>query len=153
MDHELAKSLRTYCAAHSKLAILEIEETNSLRVTIARRFGFELEQIWWWEHVPREHVCVSYTNQDGLDFLASTLSATTDPLLLFVTDDNPAPWMCISGDGNSLIEMLREQRFFEYFIVNRDLGWVLFDTHQNAMMLVGDGLTIAPPRQSVETPR
>lgn len=65
----------------------------------------------------------------------------SEPPLLFVTDDEPPPWPCVVAPIPVLVDMLREQRFFEYFIVDPRFQWVIFDTHHNALVGFGQGLT------------
>lgn len=134
---ELLKSIRRYLSEHPEIKVLEAEESERLRLLIASRFGLVTERTWWWERLPKEAVSLPYSDEEGLDLLLNILPTPTAPFWLFVTDDNPPPWTCIYGTGTNLIEMLREQRFFEYFIVNAGLNWMVFDTHHNTLVMLG----------------
>jgi len=98
--------------------------------------------VWWWEGLPDQAMRVPYADQEGLHIVLKIISETSDRLILFVTDDSCAPWMCVSGTASGLVDMLREQRFFEYFIVNSTMDWILFDTHHNSIVILGEGLSV-----------
>lgn len=53
---------------------------------------------------------------------------------MFITDDSQPPWICIRGEKDLLIELLREHRFFEYFVVDMEAKWIIFDTHHDVIM-------------------
>ena len=133
MDTQLIKSIKSYTNRSTTLKFLEPHEADQLRATIARRFGFPESRIWWWETLPNDGI--SYSDNKGFDKLEQLLSAKKSPLYLFVTDDEPPPWPCITGPLESLVQLLREERFFEYFIVNHNLDWILFDTHHNRLII------------------
>lgn len=110
-----------------------------MEARIADRFGFSRTGLWWWEAVPRDAKVVrhGYTN-DGLELLLSIIPGGAEALYLFVTDDAAPPWRCVCGTASDLVAMLRELPFFEFFIVDRGTNWIVFDTHHNVIVTVGE---------------
>ena len=143
MDSELIRELTNFAAERPAVSVLAQNEADELRLRVANRFGFKDGQVWWWDNLPHGVRSLSYAAEaGGLSQLARMLPETGAPLFLFVTDDEPPPWPCIVGPGPALAEMLGSQRFFEYFIVNGDAEWILFDTHHNALLSLGNGLRL-----------
>ena len=43
----------------------------------------------------------------------------------------------LDGNPTAVVRLLRECRFFEFIIAARDGSWVIFDTHDNELVLAG----------------
>jgi hypothetical protein len=142
MDAELLKSLSDYTQENSRVTVLPADETSELATQVARHFGFSMNGRWWWEELPKAGATsISYTSgEDGLGALLKVIPEASQHVLLFVTDDEPPPWPCIGGAVGPLVAMLRQQRFFEYFIVDSTMQWIVFDTHHNQLIVFGEGL-------------
>lgn len=140
MDIELLQSLEGLAAAMEDTKLLMSDQAEQLCLRIANHFGFPYTSLWWWEHLPKDAKAFSYNGTEGLDQLLEMLPDASMPALMFATDDEPAPWPCVSGSCDSLVRIIREQRFFEYFIVDPQLKWIVFDTHHNVLIAFGDGL-------------
>ncbi|HLL53150.1 MAG TPA: DUF6756 family protein [Myxococcaceae bacterium] len=141
MDTELATAISTYVATKPEIRLLKDGEAELVRTEVARRFEFSDQQAWWWEHVPSPVKSLAYSDGEGLRLLSTVLPAETQRAYLFVTDDDPPPWLCVSGPPHALLELVAQQRFFEFFIVDEGMTWIVFDTHHNT--LVGHGESLA----------
>lgn len=136
MDLELFQTITAHASTSPEIRVLDTEEAEQLSHLVAERFGFPLDRIWWWEVLPDDAVAVPYEGQQGLDRLLEVLPYQKE-LLLFVTDDMLPPWPCVSGTSMALVNMLRELRFFEYFVVDSELKWIVFDNHHNVLFALG----------------
>lgn len=141
MDSELSQAIGEYAAANHEIKLPKPDEAESLRVQVARRFGFSDAHTWWSEHVPAPARTVVYSAGQGLQLLSAIIPAESGRILLFVTDDDPPPWACISGSRQALICLLGELRFFEFFMVDDRMNWIIFDTHHNTLVGHGESLT------------
>jgi hypothetical protein len=136
-ERELVQSIRAYVNRHPALTVLRAEEAERLRLAVAQSFELPAARCWWWECIPASHAFVDYPSGDvsaWRDRMQEMLSADDQPLWLFVTDDELPPWICVTGSRDSLIEMLMELPYVEYFIVNQQLSRILFDTHHNRLI-------------------
>lgn len=139
--NELLTSLRAYVAVHPGGTMFNEVESTRRRVLVRERFNLPENHSWWWQCL-KEARSFSYTDGDaGLNLLKNTVPDKAQVVWLFVTDDELPPWYCISGTIDYLVEMLREHRFFEYFVADPDVSWVVFDTHHNELVTVGCNLT------------
>ncbi|MBL8722114.1 MAG: hypothetical protein JNL79_39390 [Myxococcales bacterium] len=142
MDAELVEAIGNYVSMHPDTTVLDPDESERLRLLTAEQFDIRNESVWWWECLPDSAIHVPYDDQDGLDIALKIIPETSSRLILFVTDDSCPPWTCVSGTASGLVDMLREQRFFEYLIVNSTMDWILFDTHHNSIVILGEGLSV-----------
>ena len=91
---------------------------------------------WWWKHLSQKSKQISYDENDDFSTLLSLVN-TQDGCFLVVTDDELPPWPIYSGDIGSIAKVLRECRYFEYFLVSENYEWIVFDTHMNELIVSG----------------
>jgi hypothetical protein len=142
MDTDFLSDLSDALQRSPEVRRLRGEDAEALEQRVAHRFGFPAAHAWWWEQLRPPVRSFEYGQGDGLSVLHSSLPSGSRDSYLFLTDDNPPPWICLQGPVDSLIRVLRELRFIECFFVDESLSWILFDTHHNAVIGTGDALRI-----------
>ncbi len=97
---------------------------------------------WAWERLKKESYSVQISNE--FDSLVSVLER--------LLQNNDRYWFIVDEPGNknkqwvydaslkSIITVLKECSFFEYYIVPKDYSWLLVENHHNC--LIGTGLII-----------
>lgn len=134
MDHQLLIDFDTEAMSFSsviRLSDLEIQEIQNL---ICYRFGIDLDNVWCWENMAHIDTIIEYGNENGLNKIK--LLFNTNPVVkLVVTDEDTPPWFGFKGKVFDLLEVVNKLRYFEFFIVNEDCNIIVFDTHQNALVL------------------
>ena len=90
---------------------------------------------WWWTSLREESFKVDYTDE-GLSLLAKLLD-DMGSVCLVATDDEPPPWPVFEGPVDAIIELVSQQRFFEYFVTAPPYDWAVFDTHHNLLVAAG----------------
>jgi hypothetical protein len=136
-ESELAESIRRYAASHPELLVLDAKSADQLTKTIARAHVRDQLRLWWWESLREPAATESYGSADGLARVQQLLGEKPGPFTLMVTDDERPPWMGVRGPLESLVSLLRDQHYFEYLLVDDSLTWVLFDTHENNLVVAG----------------
>lgn len=142
IDQELIEDIRHTFLELTTLHELDPEEVESLAEKIANKFIIDRSKIWWWESLTSNSFVIEYGEEDGLKILENLIS-NDQPVFLFVTDDEPEPWNVFIGNFGCILDVLKNQRFFEYFIVSEEIEWVVFDTHHNSLFIAGTLLTKA----------
>ncbi len=152
MDGELAKAIGSGLSTNPEVLLLQQDEAERVRTQVARHFGFSDRQAWWWQNVSSTRKLLTYSAGEGLELLSSLIPAGTQRTYVFVTDDDPPPWLCLSGPPQALLDLVAAQRFFEFFLVDEDMTWIIFDTHDNTF--VGHGPSLANrPEHATRGPR
>lgn len=144
MDSELMAGIDEFVSANPVVRRLEQAQADDLASRVAERFGFVQAKRWWWETTVKPLFTVTYSGEEGLKLLLELIPDLEQTVFMFATDDETPPWPCIAAPAPVLVDLLREQRFFEYFVLDPELRWVVFDTHHN--MLVGFGEGLSPDR-------
>jgi len=135
MDTELEGEVRRAIASKVGVALLPPAETEALRMKVASAFEFDQEEVWWWTRTSAKRNAIEYGSQNGLQVLRTLLAQRARGLVsLFITDDEPPPWLCLRGELSAVVEVLEDIRFVEYFVTDDTLEWVVFDTHHNELV-------------------
>ena len=103
---------------------------------LAKAYLTDTNHRWWWEAVSGPTKRIPYGDADGLSLIAGLVGAACAAHLV-ITDDEDPPWPVYAGGVGGLLAMLRDCRFCEYFLVAQDGSWIVFDTHMNELVVVG----------------
>lgn len=136
IDPDLTNAIRRTIQKFPGMKELPAPEAAELLDAVAKRHVADPAQLWWWTTPSGAHETIHYGETEGLDEVARIVPARSTAFLA-VTDDEPRPWPVFKGTTADLIAVLREVRFCEYFLVAADLEWLVFDTHHNALVVLG----------------
>lgn len=134
-------------AAESSSALLALERSGARIVSpvLARRLLGELARLhvtdssslYWWSSLRNKPVVFGYG--DDTAQWRSVLNALvqgfeSEELLVAVTDDSDGAWPVVTMPKHSLVEIISDLPFFEYFVFEQDCRRVVFDTHHNSLV-------------------
>ncbi len=105
MNAELMNEIQAHLSATPGLTVLDESAAAVLRSKVARRFAFPESSAWWWEHVPVPSRSFGYADGGGLSLLSKIVPVGATRVYLFVTDDDPPPWLCLSGPPQLIMSM------------------------------------------------
>lgn len=128
--------------ADPRLRTLSAEDAAGRLSSLEARLGIALRSPWPWKAVPATAATSHPYTGDGLAHLRAVL-ALGDEVFLFATDDEPPPWPCVTGPAIAVLELIAELPFFEYLLAASDGTWLIFDTHHNVLVSVGDRCPLA----------
>ena len=137
MTSELLEEVEKYLHQHPGLALVPSDVAETLLRRTRKGCLIALDSSWPWEGLRNPRVSLDYSGGDGLVMLGRLLPGS-ESLFLFITDERPPPWPCVEGHGESIVSLLENMWFFEYFIVPSDGAWIIFDMHHNLLLGAGD---------------
>lgn len=137
LDDDVLEELLLSSRSFPRIRQLSSGDAAELCEHVATKFVRDPHAKWWWTVLGDGTTTHRYGDQDGLEVLEALLPAA-DEVTLVVTDDESRPWPALRGPLGELLRMLREMRYVEFFVVPPDTGWVVFDTHHNELVVVGD---------------
>ena len=143
MDTELISEIRIWIDKVKNFRELNKSEAFNAVEAVAKKYIGNRNQTWWWESLKHKSVTIKYDDSDGLMLLEKIVGNDNAEVIFVVTDDEPEPWAVFQGNFRSIIQVISEQRFFEYFITDQNYSWLIFDTHHNSLVVIGDLLEVA----------
>jgi len=101
-----------------------------------RHFVPEGEPRWWWEHFS-SYAAVDFPAGDAWQHITEFVPDANEESW-FIVEDDSLPFYPVYGATPSAIHaVIAECYSFEYYIVQRELQWLLCETHHNRMIGVG----------------
>ena len=137
MDAELMNEIRSFSENVGTIAELDSSQARELISRIAAVYVVDGNKRWWWDSLSRPSKTIEYGDDDGLEIISKNVDGDST-IFFVVTDDEFAPWPIFKGPLDSILELISEQRYFEYILVGVDESWCIFDTHHNSLVVVGD---------------
>ena len=112
------------------------DEAVKLTKTLIAKFSFDINQLFIWADKKISEVYSYQEDPNSWEQLMHVLLSKFDEqLFLAVTDEEYFPWNVLKCNKDTCIKLLKGQRYFEYFIFDASMGYVLFDTHDNSFLL------------------
>ena len=94
------------------------------------------EPRWWWEHFISS-VSVDFPAGNGWEHITEFVPDASEHVWFIVEDDSLAFYPVYDATPTALRAVIAECYGFEYYIVQRELQWLLCETHHNRMVGVG----------------
>lgn len=92
-----------------------------------------LDRIWLWDSIKEPYT--SYQPDDGIEDLNSLLSQSG--AYWFIASDEDGKYWVLEGTGKAIVSVLSETRYFEYYITNKEISWLICENHHGVMVLKG----------------
>ena len=94
------------------------------------------DRRWWWEAFSDE--AVGRKVKDGWRLL-TTLVPQPDGLVWFVAEDTDLPYYPVYETTPAAVEKIIGECFgFEYYLIAKDMGWLLCENHHDTLIGVGE---------------
>ena len=94
---------------------------------------------WLWSHLKREGS--SLNSRNGLAEIGAMVAPNTMVWLLLEDWDHKKKqgnyWL-FEGSYSAVVAVLGNMHFIEYYIVGRELNWMILENHHNVLIGVGD---------------
>jgi hypothetical protein len=116
---------------------LQEKEARSLFTTFLNRFTGGKDVRWWWE---RFATCTSVKFDDQKVFLRLTrVVPDPDEHVWFVVEDAEEPFYPVFEATPAAIQEVIEECFgFEYYLIAKDLSWLLCENHHDYLIGIGE---------------
>jgi hypothetical protein len=92
-----------------------------------------LDRIWLWDSIREPYT--SCQPKDGVEELSSFLSESDS--YWFIASDEDGKYWILEGTGKAIVSALSETGYFEYYITNKEITWLICENHHGVMVLKG----------------
>jgi len=120
-----------------EVVIFDINEIDGFSEKLAAKFlshgKRSLDKIWIWDAIKEPYT--SYQPKDGIEELKSFLSESD--FYWFIASDEDGKYWVLEGTGRSIVSVLSETRYFEYYVANKDISWLICENHHGVMVIKG----------------
>ena len=121
IDDDLLAELQAAAKRVGSVELLSADEASQYIEKLAALFVSDKNNRWWWISLKQPSKHIAYGNTCGLSILLD-LVKYEHLAILVATDDSYPPWPAYSGNLKCIIEVIKECRFFEYFLGALDVN-------------------------------
>jgi hypothetical protein len=132
--YRIAGNIATKCQG---IRLLDATEVQQITEKVANCFIKDKNHLWWWESLSQSPTIIKYDNSEFLEVIGGFLGHKSGALCLILTDDEFPPWCGIAGESEDMLAAIQELPAIEFFIVPQDIGWIVFETHHNELIIAG----------------
>jgi hypothetical protein len=116
-------------------ALLDAEGWEVFHAALTKFTGGD-DRRWWWEAFSDE--AIGRRVKDGWRLL-TTLVPEPDGLVWFIAEDTDLPFYPVYETTPAAVERILGECFaFEYYLVAKDLSWLLCENHHDSLIGVGE---------------
>ena len=151
MRSTLANAARDAGCSSADFSLVSLHEYQAVLRQILARFckrGLELlDAAWLWQHLVGPQQAIQ--TERALDYLAALLPP--HERVWFIAEDWPRTkrhgnyWL-YDAAVDAVLRVLGEAHAFEYYVVKRDLSWLICENHHAVVIGVGEELVRAMRR-------
>ncbi len=134
-------------AAVGRLALLpeqfaDVSEDEARRLfdTFLSHFTGDINARWWWEHFTLPTSTVRFADGKAFTRIMDMVPDTKERVW-FVAEDDQAPFFPVyEATPAAAQEVIGECYGFEYYLIAKDLTWLLCENHHDTMIGVGEAI-------------
>lgn len=121
----------------AEVALLSADESARVYGAALKRFVGDEDRRWWWEAFREPGVSVPFVAGDGWRVLPSIVPSASE-LIWFIAEDDELPqYPVFEMSAEVAVKIIGECYCFEYYLVAKDLSWLVCETHHNVVCAVG----------------
>jgi hypothetical protein len=136
MDQELIRNIELFFKDKNiEYNLFDENQSRLLIQDLVIQYFFDINQRYLWEG-KKDGFRKDYIDEsEGLSFLKELLDKFEERIYLVITDDEFPPWQVLFFSKSYLIDLLKDNRYFEFFIFDGSMENIVFDTHDNSLIL------------------
>jgi hypothetical protein len=112
-----------------EVVLLPAEDSERIYGAALQRFVGTKDRRWWWEAFREPGV--------SLAFVAGIVPNPSEPIWFIAEDDELPQYPVFEMSAEVAAKIIGECHGFEYYLVAKDLSWLVCETHLNVVCAVG----------------
>lgn len=134
---EIERAVTTLGLPPEAMRRLPLAESESVYLAALRHFVSSGDRVWWWEDFKSPAVSLELETGDGWRHLEN-LVPDPDELLWLIAEDEQFPHYPVFETTTSVASKVLGQCYaFEYYLIPKNLGWIVCENHHNVLLGVG----------------
>jgi hypothetical protein len=140
VNDEIQKAKQHLGLDDSAIRLLADEECRTVLNEVVSHFVESGDRRWWWEDFCLPSTSVRFANQQGFLYLEKLVPDKREKCWLIVEEDGLPFYPVYEATPEASQAVIGECYAFEYYLVAKDLSWLICETHHNVLIAIGEGL-------------
>jgi hypothetical protein len=137
---EIERALATLRLPPETMRLLVPEQGEAVYLAALQQFVSSGDRRWWWEALRSPGASVSFEEGDGWRRIPR-ISPNPHESVWFIAEEDQLPYYPVFETTPQVASEIIGQCYgFEYYLVAKDLSWLLCESHHNVMYAVGPAI-------------
>jgi hypothetical protein len=134
---EIESARRRLGFSADQLVEVNDDEARALTAAFLSRFTGGVDARWWWEHFRLPVATATFADGKGFTRISALVPDAREKVW-FVAEDDQVPYFPVyEATPADAQEVIGECYGFEYYLIAKDLSWLLCENHHDTMIAVG----------------
>ena len=139
---EIHEAVKRLGLPDSRFRIVSENESSQVWREVETRFVSEPFGGWWWCHFRNESAEASYVGKEpsAFQYIVDIVPLDLGPLWFIVGASPDHSFVVCEGAIEDIRDVIGECYYFEYYVVPKELDWVLCENHHDVLIAIGDAV-------------
>jgi hypothetical protein len=134
---EIQEAIQRLRLNDSDIMFLPDEEALTVFSSVERHFVASDKRQWWWEDFRFPSTSIQFTNQRGFEQIERIVPNKIEKVWFIVEEDQLPFYLVYEATPEVIQVIIGECYSFEYYLVAKDLSWLVCETHHDVLIGIG----------------
>ncbi len=136
---EVDNAIKSLSLTTEDISLLDNETGEKLYRELLNYYVISGDRRWWWEDF--RHDSFSFNvDERTYELLDEIIPLTKEKVWFMVEDDEESFYPIYDANPQIIKDVLGQCFFFEYYIIDKNMNWLICENHHNRMIGVGEEL-------------
>jgi hypothetical protein len=122
----------------SNIKLLPDDQATPIFRAAHSHFVASSDRRWWWEDFRFSATRVRFSDQKGFLRLEKIVANQEEKVWFIVEDDQLPFYPVYEATAKAIQAVVGECSGFEYYLVAKDLSWLVCETHHDQLIAIGE---------------
>jgi hypothetical protein len=137
---EILRAVAELALAPDQFRQLPSEESEAVFLAALRKFVASGDRRWWWEDFRTPGTSLHFAAGDGWRHMTDFAPNPNENVWFIAEDDQLPHYPVFETTPRHAVEIIGECYGFEFYLVAKDLSWLLCETHHDVVYAVGQAV-------------
>jgi hypothetical protein len=137
VKNEIQSAIQRLGLTDSDIRLLADEEGSRVFNEALSYFVVSGKRCWWWEDFRFPNTSVRFTDSAGFTYIEKIVPNKTEKVWFIVEDDQLPLSPVYDASPETIQTVIGECYDFEYYLVAKDLSWLICETHHDMVIAIG----------------
>jgi hypothetical protein len=137
VKEEISNAIQTLSLTPNDIELLDYERGHKIFERCLNKFVNSGDRRWWWEDFKDESFSISNLEKP-FEHLEEYIPDLENHVWLMVEDDEEDYYPIYTCNPRKIGNLIGECFGFEYYIISKDLKWLLCENHHSRLIGTGD---------------
>jgi hypothetical protein len=119
------------------MRLLGRPQSETVFLATLNHFVASSDRRWWWEDFREPGKSIRFEDGEGWRRIPKIAPYLNEPIWLIAEDDSSPHYPVFDTTPEVASLVIGECYGFEYYLVAKDMSWLLCETHHNVMCAIG----------------